>query len=50
MIWRSLVQFFFLILFADIKTCNLFSFTGKKLSRGKGIGGKGCLTIARIDT
>ena len=41
---------FLLILFADIKTCNFFSLTGKKLSAGKGIGGKGRLTITRINT
>ena len=33
-----------------LKTCNLFSLTGKKLSDGKGLGRKGRLTTARIDT
>ena len=33
-----------------LKTCIFFSLIGKKLSDGKGLGGKGRLTTARIDT
>ena len=40
----------FFILFVDIKICNFFSLTGKKLSDWKGIGGNGHLTVLRIDT
>ena len=39
----------FFTLFVDIKTCNFFSLTGKKLSDWKGIGGNGHLTVLRID-
>ena len=33
-----------------LKTCIFFSLIGKKLSDEKGLGGKGRLTTARIDT
>ena len=48
-IWCALFQFF-LILFADNETYNFFSLTGKKISDGKGLNGKGHLTVARINT